>query len=336
MSNSNHSNELNLKTVILRSMAGGIGAGIGVGGSFTVLLVIGALQGLGLIGGKTWETTDVVLYIVSAMLVGGIWGIGTLKWRPSMGRAFFTAVGGFMLVAVPLMFLRWLLDLVPWNAGATFVFGGFAAGFAALWGMGSSRRGYNLVETAGPAVEHDFEAPVEVLGAFNPIALGKNMAHFLRTKIIPIVRPLLGPLVIALGVAMLGIVVVMVIGAFGPTVIQTNDTSAAATTPAGYVPGVFLFGGPVSKLAFFLLIAVLILGGIGTLGIGLALAINALSIEISGAKSMAATPLDFSEQNQKKGFLWHMINFINRLRKFFVDWLGDFTGGLLHSISREP
>ena len=46
---------MDFKTIALRAVAGGIGAGLFIGGSFTLLLVIGALQGLGLIGNPTWE-----------------------------------------------------------------------------------------------------------------------------------------------------------------------------------------------------------------------------------------------------------------------------------------
>jgi hypothetical protein len=332
VSNSN-SSQLNIPTVVLRSIAGGIGAGIGIGVSLVVLLVIGALQGLGLIGGPTWEGDSVWAYIIAAMLVCGIWGVGTLKWRPSMGRALFAGIGGFTLVVVVQMFLRWLLGLTPWDAGAVSLFGGFAAGFSALWGMGAARRGYNLVETSGIAVEHDLEAPVDVVGAFSPITVGGNLLHFSRTKIIPIVRPLLAPLALALGVAMVGFVVVIVLGAISP-VVQTNDTSAAATTPAGYMVGVTMFGGPVSKLAFFLFIALFILGGIASIGLGLALFVNALSSEVKDAQKMAPVPLDFSEESKVKGPIGHTINFFIRLRKFFAEWLADITGGALRSIIR--
>ena len=332
--NSNQSNQLSLHIAVLRAVAGGIGASIGLGVSFGLLLLIGALQGLGLIGGPFFEGSSVWGFLIAAMLIGGIWGIGTLKWRPSMGRALFAAIGGFMLVAVAMMILRWQLGLVPWAAGSILLFGGFAAGFSALWGMGAARRGYDQVETSGLAVEHDIEAPVLVPGAFNPITRGRALAHFSRTKILPVVLPLLGPLVIALGVAMIGAVIAMVFGAFGPAVVQTNNMGAAATTPAGYMDGMTLFGGPVSKLAFFLFIAVLLLGAIGTMALGLALLLNALSVEIKDAQKMSPAPLDFSENNATRGPLWRVVNLISRLIKFFRDWVADITNGAVHSISR--
>jgi len=135
-------------------------------------------------------------------------------------------------------------------------------------------------------------------------------------------------------VALLGIVVVMVIGAFGPVLTQTNDTSASATTPAGYMVGVTLFGGPVSKLAFFAFLAVFILGGIGTIGLGLALFMNALSSEVKDAQKMAPVPLDFADTNKVEGPIGNTVNFFIRLRKFFIEWLADITSGALRSINR--
>jgi len=92
--------------------------------------------------------------------------------------------------------------------------------------------------------------------------------------------------------------------------------------------GVTLFGGPVSKLAFFLIVVLLVLGGIGTLGLGLALLMNALGAQVQTAKKMADQPINYA--GQTKGIIGNVANFLIRLRHFFVEWREDTTKMVLN------
>ncbi|MHB8627918.1 MAG: hypothetical protein ACYDBJ_10890 [Aggregatilineales bacterium] len=327
-----------VKTFGVRLIAGIMGAIVGVIIVFVLWTIISALQALGLMGGGAWTGDIWGDWAFFAGLAGFMWGIGTYKMRPGMSRAFLAGLGVFAAFNVFLMLLRWFLSLPQWEAGPALLFGGFAATFAASWGMGSAKKGYDVVETSTASVEHDVLEPPDIPGAFDPIQFGKHTLHIGRTRIMPIVRPLIGPMVIALGVALLVIVVVMLIGTFGnglgATQVLTNNPSASAINAGGYMTGVTLFGGPVSKLAFFLIVAVLVLGGIGTLGLGLALLMNALGAQVQAAKKMPDQPLDFAEPSKAKGPFGHLMNFLIRLRHFFAEWAADIRRSALHSISR--
>ena len=322
-----------------------MGAGIGVVSIAVVLAVLSAIQslglfslvqslGLGTVGTIAWNGSDWAAALILAAVGGFTWGVGVRRLRPSLGRGALAWVYGFALVGIVLLFVRWLLGLQPWNAGSVLFIAGFISAFIALWGMGGFSAGYNTVETAGLAVEHDVLDPTVITGAFDPIQLGRHSIAFSRARILPIVRPLLGPLAIALGVVMLVIVAVMVVGSLFPGRIQTNDLSAAATTPAGYVAGLLILGQPVTKLAFFILIAVLIIGGIATIALGLALLINALTTQIVEAKGEAPQPVYFTGDKAIKGPFGRTMNFFVRLGGFLLDWLNDIRHGAARAVNR--
>jgi hypothetical protein len=308
-----------------RLIAGIMGAIVGVVIVFVIWTIISVLQALALIGGVVWTGDVWADWAFFAGLAGFMWGIGTLKMRPGLGRAILGGIGVFAAFNVFLMLLRWFLNLAPWEPGPAFLLGGFAATFATSWGIGSAKKGYDLVATATTSVEHDLLDPPSVPGAFDPVKFGKNTLHFARTRLMPIVRPALPWMLVALGVGLLGTVVVMVIGALGNGIgaaqVLTNNPSASAINAGGYMTGVTLFGGPVSKLAFFLIVAVLALGGIGTLGLATALLMNALSAQVQTAKKLPDQPVNYAES--PKGLFGNVANFLIRLRPFFAEWRMD-------------
>src|SRR5579864_9509349 len=166
-----------------------MGAIVGVIIVFVIWTIISILQALALIGGMVWTSDVWDVWALFAALAGFMWGIGTLKMRPGMSRAILAGIGVFAAFNVFLMLLRWFLNLAPWEAGPAFLLAGFAGTFAASWGIGSAKKGYDLVETATASVVHDLLEPPNVPGAFDPGKLGKNSLHFSRTRLMPIVRP---------------------------------------------------------------------------------------------------------------------------------------------------
>ncbi len=321
--------------MLLRAMAGGMSAVNGAIIVAVILLVIAALQGLALMGGPVWTSDEWLIAIFFGALAAFMWGAGTLKLRPSMGRGLMAFLGFYAIINLAFMFIRGVFfGLDPWFPSSALFLGGFIATFAASWGMGAFRPGYNLVETAESAVEHDVLNTTPVVGAFDPIAVNRHALHFVRTRIVPIVRPLIGPLAIALGIAILVVAAIMVIGSLFPGQVQTDNTSASAITPTGYIAGMSIFGQPVSKLAFFVIIVVLVFGGIGTMALGLALLVNALSTQVLRAKKEPAHPLDYSQPEKVQGRFGKSMNFLIRLRTFFAEWVSDISRGLMHTISR--
>ena len=319
-----------------RLIAGIMGAIVGVIIVFVIWTIISILQALALIGGLVWTSGIWANWAFFAALAGFMWGVGTLKMRPGMSRAILAGIGAFAAFNVVLMLLRWFLNLDPWEAGPSFLLAGFAATFAASWGIGSAKKGYDLVETATASVAHDLLEPPNVPGAFDPIKFGENSLHFSRYRLMPVVRPALPWMVTALGVALLGIVVVMLIGVLGNNVhatqVLTNNSSASAIDAGGYMTGISLFGSPVSKLAFFLIVAVLMLGGIGILGLGLALLMNALSAQVQTAKKLPDQPVNYATDTPK-GFFGNVANFFIRLRPFFAEWRAD-TAAMVSNMFR--
>ena len=335
-----------IRILTLRSLAGGMGAGLAVVITAVVLAIISAIQGLGLfslvqslgfgsVGTIVWNGSDWAAALILAAIAGFTWGVGVRRERPGFGRGVLAWVYGFAMIAIPLMFVRWLLGLQPWSSGSVLFIAGFLSAFVALWGMGGFSPGYNIVETAGQAAERDVLDPVEIHGAFDPIQFGRHSMAFSRARILPIVRPLLGPMAIALGVVMLVIVAVMAIGSLFPGRIQTDQLSAAATTPVGYVAGLLILGQPVSKLAFFILIAVLIIAGIATIALGIALLINALTTQIVEAKAEPPHPLDYSDEKKVTGPFGHAMNFFIRLGHFLIDWVNDIRHGAARAVNRS-
>jgi|GEM_PF-1227961 len=326
-----------MNAAVLRGVAAGIGAGVGIAISVGVLVTMAILQSLKLIGYAVWPTPEVILIVVLAALIGILWGLGTFKAYPSVGRGLAAGLMAFSAAALAVLLVRWLFDFSdPWAPGTVFVAGGFAAAFGTLWGMGATHPDYETVEAAQEAEHHPHKPAEPVAGAFNTASLARHSFGFLRERILPIVRPLLGPLVIAFGVALLGVVIVMLIGTFGPSRVQTTDLSASAVTPSGYLAGVTLFGQPVSKLAFFAFVVLLIFGGIASLAIGLALLINALSAQVQLAKKSPNEPIVLSDSSPQHGPLVTFLRGANRLVHFFTDWIADITLSILRMVSRQP
>ncbi len=327
-----------IKTTLLRSIAAGMGAFVGIVISLGLLIVIAVLQGLKLIGYAAWPGDQAALFVFFAAMLGFLWGFGTFRARPSVWRAVGGALAAFAAASLGVMFLRWQFGFDdPWSAGTEFVPAGFALAFGAIWGMGGFNSDYQTVETVHAAAEHPHAPGEPLVGGFDAAELGQHTITFLRERILPIVRPLLRYMVLAFGFALLGIAIVLIVilGAsiFGAAHTQTNDTSASAVTPAGYLVGVTIGNQPVSKVAFFALIAVLLLGGIGTIAIGLALLVNALSAQVQIAKKAPDEPLDFSPTSTHHGPLTRAGQFMTRLAHFFTDWAADITRSVIH-ISR--
>ncbi len=316
---------------------------IGIVLSGTLLIVIAVLQSLKLIGYPVWPGDQANLFVFFAALIGVVWGLGTFRAKPSVLRAIGGGLFVFAAINLLVMFLRWLLSFAdPWSTGTNLFVSGFLMAFGVLWGMGGAWPDYQTVELATAAeerAEHEPPAPrTEPLTGFDVEMVAEKQLDLLKERILPIVRPALPWLASAFGIVLLVILAVMAVGSLtslnhgGHT--QTNIESASATTPVGYVDGLTAFGQPVSKAAFFILLAVLLLGGIGSMGLGLALAMNALSTQVAAAKKMSPEPLDFSETAKSHGPLTRAGRFAGRLVKFFRDWGADITHGARGALSR--
>ncbi len=314
-------------------LAGGIGATIGLAVSLFILINIAVLQSLKLIGGTVWPVEQAALFVVLAAIIGLLWGVGLLRLRPGLLRAVLGALSAGALATVVMMLLRWLFGYEPWSAGALFLFGGFALSFGAIWGMGGFYPSNMTVAAAHAAAHQPHSTPKPLMGAFDAVKFNVGLLKFIGNRIVPIVRPLVGPMFLALGIAMIGVFVVMIIGSFGPARVQTDRVSASAVTARGYLEGVELFGQPVSKLGFFIFISLLILGGIGSLALGLALIVNALSTQVQIAKKLPAEPLDLTEKSGKTGPIAHVAQFVVRLVRFFVDFILDIVNWLLRLLA---
>lgn len=318
---------------VSQGLAGGIGATIGLVLSLGALITIAILQSLKLIGGIVWAPEQAILFVVLAVIVGFIWGFGVLVMRPGVMRMLLGAIAACFLATALLMIFRWLVGFEPWSLGATLLFAGFAAAFGVVWGMGGFRPENQTVEAAHEAAHHPQPAQ-PIKGAFDAVKFNAALFRFIGNRILPIIRPLLGPAVIALGIALLAVVVIMVVSAFGSQRVQTDRTSASAVTIRGYVDGLELFGGPVSKFGFFIFIALLIVGGVGSMALGLALIVNALSTQVQIAKKLPKEPLDLTKVEGGKSPIAGMTQFFVRLLRFFTDWVADITGSATRSISR--
>ncbi len=319
---------------VSQGLAGGIGATIGLAISLFILVNIAVLQSLKLIGGIVWAPEQVILFVVLSLLVGFLWGIGLFVLPPSVLRLALGALAAFSLATAVLMFVRWLVGFEPWSPGAVFLFGGFALAFGAIWGMGGFRPENQSVEAAHEAAHHP-QQPKPLKGAFDAVKFNVALIRFLGNRIVPILRPLVGPVIVALGIALLAVVVIMVASSLGTQRIQTEQTGASAVDVVhGYVPGIDFFGRPVSKFGFFIFLAVLILGGVGSMALGLALIVNALSAQVQIAKKLPAEPLDLTEAGGGKSPVAGVANFVTRLARFFTDWLGEIASGATRSITR--
>jgi hypothetical protein len=250
-------------------------------------------------------TLLVALIVYLAIIPGGYVQMGFLQ-RGIPGAAFsaLLIVPGYVtfLVAFP----------PPLGAGpvvgSLFMFGGFGAAFGFLWGVGAIAPGASAHE--GPTYWADVEASKA------PKITVRSTLEFLRRRIPPIVafvRPLIQPLAVGLGAALI-IVVILTLIATNPIVRvsrpQTNDAAASALAVTG------------DKLLTFGVLAMVTLGGVAGLAFGLALLMRYANNQVALAKKEKNAPIE-----QPPGLVW-------RLMRFFVNWVVDILSGIQKTFQR--
>ncbi len=299
--------------------------GLSDGGNFTILAIVMLALGFGL-GALRGLAAGAVLYAVQYALFRTTSGLPTsdtlgtianavvaLAVIPSLmvllGLSFKGAWGAAIaaLVAAPafltvLIFFPQPMAAGP-NNGATLIFGGLGMAFGGLWGIGAFSPGASAHE--GPryyAAQHVQPNPLIVLA---------RQAFKAAPGIIASVRPLLRPLMVAIGIALAITAVIMAASTLLPiTRVQTNNVAASASAVTG------------DKFIMFVIVSVVILGAVGTLAVLLALGVNALTRQVGEAKKATAEPVKV-EQNK----LFRFIDFI-------VSWVQDILQGTRKSISR--
>jgi hypothetical protein len=299
--------------------------GLADGGNFSILAIVMLALGFGL-GALRGLAAGAVLYAVQYALFRTTSGLpasdtlGTianavvaLAVIPSLmvllGLSFKGAWGAVIaaLAAAPafltvLIFFPQPRAAGP-NNGATLIFGGLGMAFGALWGIGAFSPGASAHE--GPryyAAQHVQPNPLIVLA---------KQAFKAAPGIMANVRPLLRPLMVAIGIALAITAVIMAASTLLPiTRVQTNNVAASASAVTG------------DKFIMFVIVSVVILGAVGTLAVLLALGVNALTRQVGEAKKAAAEPVKV-EQNK----LFRFIGFI-------VSWVQDILQGTRKSMSR--
>jgi hypothetical protein len=319
---------------VSRGLAGGIGATVGIVLTVGALVTFAIMQSLKLIGGVVWAPEQALAFIVLAALAGFLWGFGVLKMAPGLPRALLGALTVLSLVAAVLMLFRWTVGYEPFNGGATAMICAFPVAFAVVWGMGGFNPKYMTIEAVHAAAHEPHTDQPPLRGAFDGIQLNVNLVNFVRNRIVPVLRPLFGYMLVILAVVTLIIIALLIVGNFAPKRVQTENTAAAATTINGTLDGVEIFGRPVSKFVFFIVVAFLIMGALGTLALLITLTVNALSAGVSEAKKAPKKPLDLTRSAGKPGPFGGVVQFVTRLMQFLKEWIADIAGGFTGSASR--
>ncbi len=203
--------------------------------------------------------------------------------------------------------------------GPTVFFAAFGLLFGWLWGVGS----FSPYSHEHAGFEHHRDEKPGLMA----IAVRKGVKT--TPDLIRLVRPLIRPLMVAIGISAIILLVLLlattVLGSRrgSPVLVQTDKPEASVTTTAGDI--ILPFGGPdgtpVNKTVFFGIIVLLVLGMLAVTAIVLALIMNTLSREVVEAKQAPPEP------PQKEPPLFRLIN-------FFVTWIDDILEGTKRTISR--
>ncbi|MEP7288246.1 MAG: hypothetical protein ABI947_21045 [Chloroflexota bacterium] len=242
-------------------------------------------------------------------------------FRPGFTRGILGLILGMVGGVVALAVLRLILGLIGQigaseplipSSGTALLCAGFAGGFGWLWGVGSFNPHSHEHHGLEHALEHPEPSPFELL-----------MARVRKATpgIVSSVRPLIQPLLVALGIAAVVLVVIMAFGIFAPIHrVTTEVDSASAVTAAGTVMLPFS-DTPVNKTVVFIGLTVIILGILGGLSIVIALAMNALGNEVQVVKKTPDEPLATEPP-------------LFRLIDFFVSWVKEILDGTKRSVIR--
>lgn len=249
-------------------------------------------------------TILVALIVYLALVPGGMLTHGFLIKR-------FIGAGIVAVLVVPI-YVTFLVafPLAPGDGivqGSLLILSGIGGTFGFLWGMGAIAPGASAHE--GPTYW------VAVQTAEQP-RFGVREAIATARKVIPPLvetfRPLIQPIAVAVGVT-LGLVFIIFMIATNPIVpvsrLQTTNEAASAVAVTG------------DKLIAFIVIAVVIIGAVASLAIGLALLMRYANREVNTAKEMKPEPI--------KTPPWPL-----RLADFFIAWINDIFRGLRSTFQR--
>lgn len=246
-------------------------------------------------------TILIALIVYLAIIPGGIVQAGFLMkrwWGAVIASALVVPAYITFLVAFPFP-----AGAGP-NNGATLVFGALGATLGLLWGIGAISPGASAHE--GPAY-YAAQKPLPEPGRQLPALARKYIPILVQTF-----QPFIRPIGIAIGVALVLTVAFVLIGTSPITPLRRPQTSAAAADALA-VTG--------DKFIAFVVVALVIIGAVVGMAVGLALLIRTINSQVTKAKAAPAEPL----KQQPPLF---------RLLNFFLSWLADILGGLGGSVQR--
>jgi hypothetical protein len=310
---------------VSRALAGGVLAGLGVFIAVTIVGNIALLQSAKMLGGFEWSWAEFFTIIVLSALVGGLVGFGLLKMQANLLRGILAGLAGFALTASIVMVLRWATGYQPWAGGTMFMLTAFPVAFAGIWGMGGFET-KNLTIEANLAARGEPQPEPVNLGAFDGVKFHVRLFSFLANRIWPVIKPLLGPAVVVTVLVGSVISILVLLGQIAPgTRTQTVEVDAAATTVAGTAS---FIGLQLPKFLVFLIVAVIILGGVATTALILALIFNALSNAVSKAKKDPKHPVDLTDSSGQASAAGRMFQWVRRLIQFNVDFAADIINAI--------
>ncbi len=234
--------------------------------------------------------------------------------RPGFARAVMGLIGGAILGVVLFNIIRAVFFGLPVVLGGPGVFFiGFGALFGWLWGIGSF-----LPQS------HEHEGLAHVANG-KPSRAVVVMSRAVKGTpgVLRSLRPLIPPLLVAIGVCAALVVILMLLSMnpLAPRAVQTDKPEASAVTPAGSI----VIGGEggltINKTVFFAILAVVVLGGLAITGLILALIFNLLSRGVAEAKQSPPNPPATEPP------LFRLIDFV-------VTWLNDALDGMRRSVTR--
>jgi hypothetical protein len=237
--------------------------------------------------------------------------------RPGVQRGFLGFIAGIILGALLITVVRLVMGLVP-QSGPSVLFGGFGGLFGWLWGVGS----FNPHSHEHYGIEHAIEAH-EPTSLEKLLHAARAATPGIQEQVKPLIRPMLFALGLCVGVVVLFMVLGLLTTALGVPIarVQTETASASPMTAAGSITLPIGDGLQVNKTVFFVILSVIVLAILGGMAIGLALLMNALSGQVDKAKATPDSPLE----TEPPAF---------RLIDFFLSWVNDILEGAKDSISR--
>jgi hypothetical protein len=245
-------------------------------------------------------------------------------FRPGLVRAIGGLILGTIITVIVISILRFVLSIIGFmpadtnplpSSGALLTLCGIGGAAGWLWGMGA----FNPHSHEHEGLEHAYAHAGEEPGrAVTLLGKGMEVTPGIVRMIIPLIRPLLFTLLVSMAVVAL----FLVLGSTPVARVQTDKPEANAASPAGsvYLP-IGPDGTPVSKLIFFIILSVAVLGNLAILAIVIALIFIALNRGVNEAKLAPANP----PTEEPKLF---------KLASFFMTWIDDILASLKRSVVR--